>query len=267
MGLDLAAFLDEFRAEASEHLQSLDAQLLKLERSPDDPLPIRAMFLGAHTIKGGAAMLELASVRELCHALEDVLAVLRDGQQRPDPSLIDLLFRTLDLLRVLVMEVTPQTAAPDQATEALIQTLRARARGQAPAPVPEVAAPAVQKGRVLLVDDSATVRLHTTLLLNDAGLEVDALADGAEALARAEQTSYDLVITAVETRGLRGPELVAALRTLPTVRMVPIIMFSSDDNPEHQARVDGVHAILRKEPQDRQHLTATVQQLLAEAKR
>src|SRR5918912_949080 len=52
--MDLSAFLDEFRAEAAEHLRTLDAQLLALERDPTATAPIRAMFISCHTIKGGA---------------------------------------------------------------------------------------------------------------------------------------------------------------------------------------------------------------------
>jgi len=40
-------------------------QLLRLERDPGDTQPVRAMFLAAHSIKGGAAMLGLVELREV----------------------------------------------------------------------------------------------------------------------------------------------------------------------------------------------------------
>src|SRR5437763_16392152 len=102
--MDLSAFLDEFRAEASDYLRALDAQLLALEREPAAAEPIREMFIAAHTIKGGASMLGLAGVRELAHAgvrelahaLEDVLAQLRDQLRPLDAPTADLLFRAID---------------------------------------------------------------------------------------------------------------------------------------------------------------------------
>ena len=76
MSVDPMAFLGEFWAEATEYLNTFDEQLLRLERDPLDSQPVRAMFLAAHSIKGGAAMLGLIELRELSHALEDVLDVL-----------------------------------------------------------------------------------------------------------------------------------------------------------------------------------------------
>src|SRR5205807_1801865 len=96
MSFDPAAFMDDFRTEAGEHLRALDRHLLALERDPSDSQLIRQMFLSAHTIKGGAAMLEVADVRELAHALEDVLAQLRQSPRRLDPSTADLLFAAVD---------------------------------------------------------------------------------------------------------------------------------------------------------------------------
>ena len=94
--MDPTKLLDEFRAEANEHLAALDAALLNLERDPRDPRPVRELFLSAHTIKGSAAMLGLEGVRALAHAMEDVLAALRDGRLSLDAQTADLLFRVVD---------------------------------------------------------------------------------------------------------------------------------------------------------------------------
>src|SRR5581483_9019404 len=104
---DSLEFLDEFRAEAREHIAALDAQLLDLERDPADPRPIREMFLSAHTIKGGAGMLSLHAIHALAHAIEDVLGHLRDQHQPLDPATADLLFRALDRLREQVEQSVP----------------------------------------------------------------------------------------------------------------------------------------------------------------
>ena len=102
--------------------------------------------------------------------------------------------------------------------------------------------------RALLVDDSATVRLLESMVLQEAGYEVDAVADGSEALARALSQAYQLVVTSVETRGLRGLDLAAAVRALPTGRHVPIIVMSSDDDARQRERAAavGVQAYIRK---------------------
>jgi two-component system chemotaxis sensor kinase CheA len=264
--MDLTAFLQDFRVEAGEHLRALDTQLLKLERNPSDPAPIREMFLSAHTIKGGAAMLGIADVRELAHAVEDVLGHLRDAREPLDAQTADLLFRALDTLRELLDRATLNAGALDGPAAELAAALRQRAsRGveATASPAPEPAAPA-EAPRVLLVEDSPTVRLLETMLLSAAGFEVDAVADGTQALVLARTHAYQLVVTAVETRGLRGLELAAALRASPTHRDLPIILMSSDDNPAHRHRAAevGVQAYIRKGSFGQQRLVETARELV-----
>jgi chemotaxis protein histidine kinase CheA len=262
-----AAYLDEFRAEAAEHLRALDTQLLQLERDPGDSRAAREMFLSAHTIKGGAAMLEIASVRELAHALEDVLGVLRDHPDRFDSALADLLFRALDALRALLERATPGGAGLGDGDAALAAELRDRAAVRArpgraaPAPAPRIAG---QRPRVLLVEDSATVRMLESMMLAEAGFEVDALADGREALARATAQPYSLLVTGVETRGLRGLELAGELRRHPAARGLPIVVMSSDDNADHRrlAAEVGVQAYIRKGSLGQRRLVDTARELV-----
>ena len=67
--MDLTEFLGEFQLEAGEKLDLMASQLLRLERDVTNPLPVRELFLAAHTIKGGAAMLRLTDVQVLAHAI------------------------------------------------------------------------------------------------------------------------------------------------------------------------------------------------------
>jgi chemotaxis protein histidine kinase CheA len=237
---DPAEFLDEFRSEASEHLRKLDQHLLALERDPADEQPIRQMFLSAHTIKGGAAMLELAGVRELAHALEDVLAQLRDTPRRLDTATADLLFRAVDALQTLVEGATPRGAVEPVSAE-LARALRQHARElSAPPGAPEPG----QTPRALVVDESATVRLLETMVLSEVGFEVDAVDDGQRALAMATTTPYRLVVTGLQNRGLDGLALLLALRE----NTIPVIVTSSDDSPEPRRRATelGAYAFLAR---------------------
>ena len=100
-------FLDEFQAEANEKLDTIATQLLRLERDASNTQPVREMFLAAHTIKGGAAMLRLTAVETLAHALEDLLSVFRDQERALDSATADLLFQTIDRLRELIANADP----------------------------------------------------------------------------------------------------------------------------------------------------------------
>src|SRR5437660_10209665 len=95
-------FLAEFQAEAGEKLDLMASQLVRFERDATNPQPVREMFLAAHTIKGGAAMLRLTDVEGLAHAVEDLLSAFRDGVRLLDAATADLLFQSIDRLRALV---------------------------------------------------------------------------------------------------------------------------------------------------------------------
>lgn len=103
--MDLHAFMDEFKSEALEHLERIDQGLLLLEQNPQNLEQVRNLFLSAHTIKGGAAMLSLTAIKEITHAFEDILDALRQGKHLADPSTITLLLETADLLRLVVTRV------------------------------------------------------------------------------------------------------------------------------------------------------------------
>ncbi len=97
--------MDEFKSEALEHLERIDQGLLLLEQNPQNLEQVRNLFLSAHTIKGGAAMLSLTAIKEITHAFEDILDALRQGKYVADPSTITLLLQTADLLRLVVTRV------------------------------------------------------------------------------------------------------------------------------------------------------------------
>jgi chemotaxis protein histidine kinase CheA len=234
------AFVDEFKAEADEHLRLLDELLLALERDPNDPRPVRQMFLSAHTIKGGAAMVGFTTIRNLAHATEDVLARLRDERRHLDGDTADLLFKAVDMLRELLTEAPYETQAASSASARLAEQLRAIAlprSSQAPPPqIPQMPG----RPRILLVESSPTIRMLEATLLTDAGFDVDAVGDGKEALAMVQSTCYHLVITGGETKGLRGVELAQMVLALPGLRDTPIILMTTDDRAESQQQAAGV---------------------------
>lgn len=273
MTFDPTQYAEEFREEAAEHLRMLDAELLRLERNPSDPAPLREMLLAAHTIKGSAAMVTLNDAAELAHAIEDVLVYLRDEQRQLDRETADLLFQGVDLLRALVRDGTTDPSAPDPAGKALAAALRQRiqvgaemaalAGAQRPAAT-ETSAQQLIGPRILVVEDSTTVRMLVTMQLADAGYVVEASADGEQALATALAGTFDLVIASSQTRSLGGLDLAAALRATPAYRDVPIILLSSDERPEHRQRAGeiGIQAYVRKGSADQRRLLETVQELL-----
>lgn len=91
----LATFLDEL----DEQLRALDEDLLALERDPADAAHLRSVFRIAHTLKGASAAAGVHAIEEVCHALESMCAVARDGGTPLVGSQISLLFAGSDALR------------------------------------------------------------------------------------------------------------------------------------------------------------------------
>jgi chemotaxis protein histidine kinase CheA len=271
--IDFREYLDEFRAEVLEHLAVLDTQLVQLERDPANPAPLRQMFLSAHTIKGSAAMVGLTEISRLAHSIEDVLASLRDHQQPLDTAMADLLFRSLDMLRTLSERSQPDQRMEELPVVELVILLRQRAdHGQGEAPAPEsvatpIASPPAAPPRVLLVEDSPTVRMLETMLLTDAGFSVEAVGDGARALEMALAQPFDLLVTGVETRGMRGPDLAISLRAAPRGWNLPIIIMSSnnDETARERAAEAQVQAYIRKGSLGQQRLVETARALVMPA--
>jgi PAS domain S-box-containing protein len=93
--------------------------------------------------------------------------------------------------------------------------------------------------RVLLVDDNADMRDYLTRILSE-HVQVEAVADGASALAAVNERVPDLVLTDVMMPGLDGFELLKALRANPRTTEVPIILLSARAGEE--SVVEGLEA-------------------------
>ena len=266
--MDTAAIIEEFRSETTDHLAELDAQLLKLEREPGEGERVRRMFLAAHSIKGGAAMLELDEIRDLAHAMEDVLGHLRDGKAPLTRDTADLLFRAVDTLRELVRgELQPRERRTAN-TEELITRLRTHlveAVDQRPAPV-SAQRPA-GGASALLAENSPTLQRLETMILGDAGYAVDVVEDGNEALAAALAGAYRLVVTGMELKGLRGLDLAAGLHQEPRTRGIAVVVFTNEQVEEDQrkARIIEAHYLRRDKAgyQRLQELAEMIQQRAA----
>ena len=229
--MDLTAFLEEFKLEAFEHLEKLSLGLLALERTPQDAELIRKLFLSAHTIKGGASMLELKALKTLTHAFEDVLARLREGQDGADPATVTLLLTATDEIKRLVeSDPTLETPAPD--TQALIGALQARARGEAyslepAAPEPAILEPVIPEPvipelvlatpsdavtpRAAILEPSDTARLLVKLQLEALGWAVTEC-DSRQTLFETAEASALIVVPLEPPGGVDGLGIARELR-------------------------------------------------------
>lgn len=115
--------------------------------------------------------------------------------------------------------------------------------------VAELAAAARRKARrILVVDDSLSVRKALMQLLQDAAFEVRGAGDGMEAIREIESFKPHLVCTDLEMPNMNGLELTQHLRLKEATRHLPIIMITSRSMDKHreQAMRAGVDVYLTK---------------------
>lgn len=99
MPIDFAALLQTFLAEARDNLEAMEADLLALERTPDDRDRLHDVFRLAHTLKGDAASLGFPRLSRYAHRMEDYLEAARAGATRLTPEATTLLLEGVDVLR------------------------------------------------------------------------------------------------------------------------------------------------------------------------
>ncbi|MBL8485846.1 MAG: chemotaxis protein CheA [Rhodocyclaceae bacterium] len=94
-----------FTVEAREQLAAMEEGLLRMEQGDRDPETLNAVFRAAHTIKGGAGVVEIHAVEKFTHVLENVLDRLRNGEIEVSDELVTLLLRGCDHIGALLDSV------------------------------------------------------------------------------------------------------------------------------------------------------------------
>ena len=97
-----AEVMSFFGPEAQEYLESLEAQLLRLERDQHNPEVINQLFRTAHTLKGSAYTVGFESIGDLTHYVEDFMGAVREGRVKILPGHTDVLLRSVDVARLLM---------------------------------------------------------------------------------------------------------------------------------------------------------------------
>jgi two-component system, chemotaxis family, sensor kinase CheA len=124
--------LEVFREEAGERLDRMVEALLGLEAERVGMEAVQLLFRETHSIKGSAGIVGLHEAGTIAHAIEDVLAGVREREMFPT-SLIDPLLRATDAMRRViagetgvagpaVAELSARASAPASGGEAQAKT-------------------------------------------------------------------------------------------------------------------------------------------------
>lgn len=103
----------------------------------------------------------------------------------------------------------------------------------------DTATAAVAQGprpRVLVVDDSLSVRKYASLLLEANGVEVLTAINGQDALTVLEDECVDLVLSDLEMPVMHGYELLTEIKRRATLKNIPVVIITSRSGKQHQEK-------------------------------
>ncbi len=183
----------------------------------------------------------------------DIVVVVQEGRRAGfvvDAVLgeFDLATRPLDSRLGRVADLAALALMPDGApvvlldTEDLMRGAMERERRHSRLAGRSEDGPARRRRRVLVVDDSISVRELVRQLLAARGYEVQAAVDGMDAWARLREWPCELVVTDVDMPRMDGIELTRSIKQDPRLRTLPVVIVSYRDRPEDRARGLEVHA-------------------------
>jgi two-component system chemotaxis sensor kinase CheA len=131
-------------------------------------------------------------------------------------------------------------------------------------PDADTIAPRSARRRLLVADDSVTVRTLQKNILESAGYEVMAAVDGMEAWHLLSENGADLVVSDVEMPRMDGFSLTEAIRDSRRFRDLPVILVTARESDADKTRglAAGADAYCLKSAFDQKELLATIARLL-----
>src|SRR5919112_2711034 len=123
--------LREFLTETSEHLDTVDVELVRFEQEPNNAKILDNIFRLVHTIKGTCGFLGLPRLEALAHAAETLMGKFRDGMPVTTEA-VSLILATLDRIKEILGELERNGTEPEGSDRDLIDALDQMASQEPP---------------------------------------------------------------------------------------------------------------------------------------
>ncbi len=120
-----------------------------------------------------------------------------------------------------------------------------------------------KRKKVLVVDDSLSVRKYLTQFLESKDINVITATNGQEALDVLEEKIVDLIITDLEMPVMHGYELIHRIKTSERLRKIPVVVLTSRSAEKHRMKAlsSGVEDYIVK-PFEEQRLTEVLRKYI-----
>ena len=119
---EMEEIIAEFVTESEETLDKIDPLFIELEAKGDDKEILNRLFRSVHTIKGAAGFLGFQSMVDVSHSAENIMKKLRDGDITVSRRLMDVVLKSVDMLRLLLKHVKEKDGIHEN-TAPLVQEL------------------------------------------------------------------------------------------------------------------------------------------------
>jgi len=94
--------LKDFFSEAQMQVDTLEQNVLVIENEGGNRDAVDEIFRAAHTLKGGAATVEMGELAHFTHLVEDVLDAIRSDAVAVDESVVDILLASIDVIKAML---------------------------------------------------------------------------------------------------------------------------------------------------------------------
>ena len=124
----------DFIVESKEHLETIEPNLLELEKAPDNLNLLNEIFRPMHSLKGASGFLGLNRINLLAHRSENILDELRKGTMVVTPEIMDVILASTDALRQMVDNLEATNSEGDVPIDHIIAQIDALMSGQTASP-------------------------------------------------------------------------------------------------------------------------------------
>lgn len=154
----------------------------------------------------------------------------------------DMVVRPLDSRLGKVQDISASAVMDDGSpvlildVEDLIRSIAAELQGGRLRGLGRAKLSEVKRRRILIVEDSITVREVERALLKNSGYEVEVAVDGIDGWNALRSSHYDLVVSDVDMPRMTGLEMVALIKADTRLQSTPVIIVSYKDREEDRLR-------------------------------